>query len=114
MDAVGAATSCSTPFSVRKSILDAECVGRRALAMDIEPRLIVHQRWQAFDRKDAVYGDSDLTFDKSKAAAADAAAPKRATIQKSSAILIRIKYGWHDLSNSALDFTCDREQAKSR
>ena len=47
------------------TILAAERVGRRAYAMEIEPRFVdvAIKRWQAFSRKDAVHADSGSTFD---------------------------------------------------
>ena len=47
------------------TIMAAERVGRRAYAMEIEPRYVdvaIH-RWQAFTRKDAVHAVSGQTFD---------------------------------------------------
>jgi len=47
------------------TILAAERVGRRAYAIEIEPRFVdvAIQRWQAFSRKDAIHIDSGLSFD---------------------------------------------------
>jgi DNA modification methylase len=47
------------------TILAAERVGRRAYAMEIEPRFVdvAIKRWQAFSRKDAIHAESGLTFD---------------------------------------------------
>ena len=47
------------------TILAAERVGRRAYAVEIEPRFvdIAIKRWQAFSRKDAIHADSGLSFD---------------------------------------------------
>jgi len=47
------------------TILAAERVGRRAYAMEIEPRFVdvAIKRWQAFTRKDAVHAHSGLSFD---------------------------------------------------
>jgi hypothetical protein len=43
----------------------AERIGRRAYAMDIEPRYVdvAVRRWQAFTGKDAVNAESGRTFD---------------------------------------------------
>jgi DNA modification methylase len=57
------------------TILAAERVGRRAYAIEIEPRFVdvAIKRWQAFSRKDAIHADSGLSFDElaSKRAAAN-------------------------------------------
>ena len=47
------------------TILAAERVGRRAYAVEIEPRFVdvAIRRWQAFARQDAVQVESGLTFD---------------------------------------------------
>lgn len=47
------------------TIMAAERVGRRAYAMDVEPRFIdvAVRRWQAFTRKDAVDAETGKTFD---------------------------------------------------
>ena len=47
------------------TILAAERVGRRAFALEIEPRFvdIAIRRWQAFTRKDAIHLDSGRGFD---------------------------------------------------
>ena len=47
------------------TILAAERVGRRAYALEIEPRFVdvAIRRWQAFARRDAVHVESGLTFD---------------------------------------------------
>jgi DNA modification methylase len=47
------------------TILAAERVGRRAYAIEIEPRFVdlAIRRWQAFSRKDAIHVDSGLSFD---------------------------------------------------
>jgi DNA modification methylase len=47
------------------TILAAERVGRRAYALEIEPRFVdvAIKRWQAFSRKDAIHVDSGLSFD---------------------------------------------------
>jgi len=47
------------------TILAAERVGRRAYAIEIEPRFIdvAIKRWQAFSRKDAIHAETGLTFD---------------------------------------------------
>jgi DNA modification methylase len=57
------------------TIMAAERVGRRAYAMDIEPRYVdvAIRRWQAFTRKDAVDGESGRTFDQLAAERAGAA-----------------------------------------
>jgi DNA modification methylase len=46
-------------------IMAAERIGRRAHAMEIEPRYVdvAIRRWQAFTGKDAVDGESGRTFD---------------------------------------------------
>jgi hypothetical protein len=43
----------------------AERIGRRAYAMEIEPRYVdvAIRRWQAFTRKDAVHAETVRTFD---------------------------------------------------
>jgi hypothetical protein len=43
----------------------AERIGRRAYAMDIEPRYVdvAVRRWQAFTGKDAMNAESGRTFD---------------------------------------------------
>jgi DNA modification methylase len=63
------------------TILAAERVGRRACALELEPRFVdvAIKRWQAFSRKDAIHAETGLTFDevaleRTAAAAADAAA----------------------------------------
>ena len=52
------------------TILAAEKVGRRALAMEIDPKYadVAVRRWQAVTGRDAVYEDSDMTFDELAAA----------------------------------------------
>jgi DNA modification methylase len=47
------------------TIMAAERIGRRAYAMDIEPRYVdvTVRRWQAFTRKDAVDAETGRTFD---------------------------------------------------
>ena len=47
------------------TILAAERVGRRAFALEIEPRFVdvAIRRWQAFTRKDAIHLDSGRCFD---------------------------------------------------
>jgi DNA modification methylase len=47
------------------TILAAERVGRRAFALDIEPRFVdvAIRRWQAFARKDAVHAETGRCFD---------------------------------------------------
>jgi DNA modification methylase len=47
------------------TILAAERVGRRAYAMELEPRYVdvAIRRWQAFTRRDAVHIESRSTFD---------------------------------------------------
>jgi hypothetical protein len=47
------------------TILAAERVGRRAYALEIEPRFVdvAIRRWQAFTRKDAIHADSRRCFD---------------------------------------------------
>jgi hypothetical protein len=47
------------------TILAAERVGRRAYALELEPRFVdvSIRRWQAFARRDATHAESGLTFD---------------------------------------------------
>jgi DNA modification methylase len=47
------------------TILAAERVGRRAYALELEPRFVdvSIRRWQAFTRRDAIHAESGLTFD---------------------------------------------------
>ena len=47
------------------TIMAAERIGRRAYAMEIEPRYVdvAIRRWQAFTRKDAVHAETGRTFD---------------------------------------------------
>ena len=47
------------------TILAAERVGRLAYTLELEPRFvdIAVKRWQAFTRKDAIHGETGLTFD---------------------------------------------------
>jgi DNA modification methylase len=47
------------------TILAAERVGRRAFALEIEPRFvdIAIRRWQSFTRKDAIHLESGQSFD---------------------------------------------------
>jgi tRNA/tmRNA/rRNA uracil-C5-methylase (TrmA/RlmC/RlmD family) len=47
------------------TIMAAERIGRRAYAMEVEPRHVdvAIRRWQAFTRKDAVDAESGRTFD---------------------------------------------------
>ena len=47
------------------TIMAAERVGRRARALEIEPRFVdvAIRRWQAFSRRDARHAESGLTFD---------------------------------------------------
>ena len=47
------------------TVMAAERLGRRARALEIEPRFVdlTIRRWQAFTRKDARHADSGLTFD---------------------------------------------------
>jgi DNA modification methylase len=47
------------------TILAAERIGRRAYAMEIDPRFVDVgiRRWQAFSRKDAVHAVTGMTFD---------------------------------------------------
>src|SRR6478752_1018312 len=47
------------------TIMAAERIGRRAYAMEIEPRYVdvAIRRWQAFTRKDAVHAKTGRTFD---------------------------------------------------
>jgi DNA methylase/ParB-like nuclease family protein len=47
------------------TILAAERVGRRACALELEPRFVdvAIKRWQAFSRKDAIHAETGLTFD---------------------------------------------------
>jgi DNA modification methylase len=47
------------------TILAAERVGRRAYALELEPRFVdvAIKRWQAFSRKDAIHAETGTTFD---------------------------------------------------
>jgi DNA modification methylase len=47
------------------TILAAERVGRRACALEIEPRYVdvAIRRWQSFTRRDAVHLESGVAFD---------------------------------------------------
>jgi DNA modification methylase len=47
------------------TILAAERVGRRAFALEIEPRFVdvAIRRWQSFTRKDAIHLESGQSFD---------------------------------------------------
>jgi DNA modification methylase len=47
------------------TILAAERVGRRAYAVELEPKYVdvAVRRWQAFTRRDAVYADTGQTFE---------------------------------------------------
>jgi tRNA/tmRNA/rRNA uracil-C5-methylase (TrmA/RlmC/RlmD family) len=47
------------------TIMAAERIGRRAYAIEIEPRYVdvAIRRWQAFTRKDAVHAETGGTFD---------------------------------------------------
>ena len=58
------------------TILAAERVGRRAYAMEIEPRFVdvAIKRWQAFSRKDAIHAETGLTFDELASKRTEAAA----------------------------------------
>ena len=46
------------------TLLAAERVGRKARAMDLDPRYVdvAIRRWQAFTGRDAIHADSGLTF----------------------------------------------------
>jgi hypothetical protein len=57
--------------------LAAERVGRRAYAMEIEPRFVdvAIKRWQAFSRKDAIHAESGLSFDELANKRTEAVAP---------------------------------------
>jgi DNA modification methylase len=59
------------------TILAAERVGRRAYAMEIEPRFVdvAIKRWQAFSRKDAIHAESGLTFDELASKRSEAVMP---------------------------------------
>jgi hypothetical protein len=61
--------------------LAAERVGRRAYALEIEPRFVdaAIKRWQAFSRKDAIHVDSGLSFDELASKRTAATAPDIAT-----------------------------------
>jgi DNA modification methylase len=56
------------------SILAAERVGRRAYALEIEPRFVdvAIRRWQKFTGKDAIHSASQLCFDERAAGTGDA------------------------------------------
>jgi DNA modification methylase len=58
------------------TVLAAERVGRRAFALEIEPRFVdvAIRRWQAFTRKDAIH-ESGRTFDERAAQRIDATLP---------------------------------------
>lgn len=60
------------------TIMAAERIGRRAHAMDVEPRYVdvAVRRWQAFTRKDAVDAESGRTFDQLAERAGTAQEPK--------------------------------------
>ena len=47
------------------TIMAAERIGRRAFAMEVEPRYVdvAIRRWQTFTRKDAMHAESGRTFD---------------------------------------------------
>jgi DNA modification methylase len=63
------------------TILAAERVGRRARALELEPRFVdvAIKRWQAFSRKDAIHAGSGLSFDELASKCTAAAAPDVAT-----------------------------------
>ena len=63
------------------TILAAERVGRRAYALEIEPRFVdaAIKRWQAYSRKDAIHADSGLSFDELTSKRTEATAPDVAT-----------------------------------
>ncbi|MGZ9117032.1 MAG: DNA-methyltransferase, partial [Methylocystis sp.] len=68
------------PFAGSGStILAAERVGRRAYALEIDPRYVdvAVRRWQAYTRRDAVCASTGLTFDDTQARRA--ATPKPST-----------------------------------
>ena len=54
--------------------MTAERVGRRAFAVEIEPRFVdvAIQRWQAFTGKDAIHSSSNQCFDAIARTVADA------------------------------------------
>ena len=62
------------------TILAAERVGRRAYALEIEPRFVdvAIKRWQALSRKDAIHADSGLSFDELASKRSEATAPDAA------------------------------------
>ena len=63
------------------TILAAERVGRRAYALELEPKYVdvAIRRWQAFTRRDAVHADTGQTFETSRGGRKDAqpALPRR-------------------------------------
>ncbi len=67
------------------TIMAAERVGRRAFAMEVEPRYVdvAVRRWQAFTGKDAVNAESGETFDQIVARAATAQEPTQHSTDQS-------------------------------
>jgi DNA modification methylase len=65
------------------TILAAERVGRRAYALEIEPRFVdvAIKRWQAFSRKDAIHTESGLSFDELASKRTEAIAPAPAATE---------------------------------
>jgi DNA modification methylase len=64
------------------TILASERVGRRACALELEPRFVdvSIRRWQTFTRRDAVHADTGQSFDDLAAERlADSAAPASAS-----------------------------------
>jgi hypothetical protein len=63
----------------------AERVGRRAFAIEVEPRYVdvAVRRWQAFTGKDAVNAESGETFDQIAARAATAQEPTQHSTDQS-------------------------------
>src|SRR5262249_23097254 len=63
------------------TLLAAERVGRKARAMDLEPRYVdvAIRRWQAFTGRDAIHADSSLTFGEIAEQRTEAAVPQART-----------------------------------
>jgi DNA modification methylase len=59
------------------TVMAAQQVGRRARALEVEPRLVdvAIRRWQAYARRDAVHAESGLSFDETAARSDHAIAP---------------------------------------
>jgi DNA modification methylase len=63
------------------TLLAAERVGRKARAMDLDPRYVdvAIRRWQAFTGRDAIHADSGLTFGEIAEQRTEAAVPQAST-----------------------------------